>query len=64
MKERFILEVDRSELFDFLRNGVTTPDAGVDMLGRRIVESILAGEVSMGDAIVLQLGHIDLTREE
>lgn len=64
MKERFILEVDRSELFDFLSNGVKTPDAGVDMLGRRIVESILAGEVSMSDAIVLQLGHIDLTREE
>lgn len=46
MREKFIIEVDRGALFDFIKYGVKTPEAGFDLLGRQIVECLLAGDIS------------------
>ncbi|AZB54439.1 hypothetical protein EBL89_03545 [Cereibacter sphaeroides] len=59
MAEKFTLTVERTKLFDFLHSASDT-DAAADLLGRRIVMSLLGGESSWREAVVLEVAGINL----
>lgn len=59
MTDKTVLTTDRSKLFDFIAKA-GDQDAAVDILGKRIVESLLGHHADFGAMTVLHLGGIEI----